>query len=146
MTDSLTDGEIVLRLLNEVPDDPARGWVPALNYEVLLPDSEQVIGHIDLRVGYTLGLVRHGGNIGYSIEPEWRGHHYAGKACNLLKAVAIEHGMDVLWITCNPANRPSRKTCEWIGATLVEIADLPPGHELRRDGRTQTCRYRWILY
>lgn len=146
MTDSLTDGEIALRLFTEVPDDPDRGWVHALGYEILLADSGAVVGMIDLRLGYTLGLIRHGGNIGYRVDPDWRGHHYAGKACKILKAVAIEHGMDVVWITCDPVNWPSRKTCEWIGATLVEIVDLPPDHDLRRDGRTQSCRYRWILY
>ena len=46
--------------------------------------------------------------------------------------------MDVLWITCNPDNWPSRKTSEWIGATLVEIVDLPPENDqYKRRGKTE---------
>jgi hypothetical protein len=49
------------------------------------------------------------------------------------------------FITCNPDNWPSRKTCEWIGATLVEIVDLPPENDQYKEGERQKCRYRWIL-
>ena len=73
-------------------------------------------------------------------------HHYAGKACKLLRQIAVTYGMDVLWITCNPDNWPSRKTCEWIGATLVEIVDLPPENYQYKKGERRKCRYRWILY
>jgi tagatose 1,6-diphosphate aldolase len=84
----------------------------------------------------------YGGNIGYGLEPAWRGRHYAGKACKLLKQVALDQGMGVLWITCNPDNWPSRRTCEWIGATLVEIVDLPPDNDQYLDRETRKCRCR----
>jgi len=89
-----------------------------------------------IRLGYTLSLVRFGGHFGFNVKSEWRGHHYAGKACKLLRQIAITYGMDVLWITCNPNNWPSRKTCEWIGATLVEIVDLPPENDQYKEGRS----------
>jgi tagatose 1,6-diphosphate aldolase len=142
----LTDGEILLRLIREVPANPAEQWLRAFHYGISLVNSKEVIGYIDIRLGYTLGVVRYGGHLGYRVEPAWRGHRYAGKACLILKQVAIEHGMDVLWITCNPDNWPSRKTCEWIGATLVETVDLPPDNDQYQRGDRQKCRYRWILY
>lgn len=142
----LTDGEIVLRLIRDVPANPAEEWLRALHYGISLVNAKEVIGYIDIRLGYTLDVVRYGGHLGYGIEPAWRGHHYAGKACLILKQVAIEHGMDVIWITCNPDNWPSRKTCEWIGATLVEIVDLPPDNDQYKQGDRQKCRYRWVLY
>lgn len=143
----LTDGEITLVLEKETPADPAREWVRALHYAIHHPDAADApIGHINLRLGYTMNVVRYGGHIGYAIEPAWRGRSYAAKACLLLKPIAIAHGMDVLWITCNPDNWPSRKTCERLGATLVEIVDLPPDNDQYQDGDRQKCRYRWMIY
>ncbi len=53
--------------------------------------------------------------------------------------------MSSLWITCDPSNTPSRKTCELAGGTLVEIVDLPEDHDLYRAGGRQVCRYRFAL-
>ncbi|MEE8418514.1 MAG: hypothetical protein V3S02_00210, partial [Dehalococcoidales bacterium] len=70
---------------------------------------------------------------------------YAARACNLIKQVALDHGLKTLWITCNPDNVPSRRTCEILGCELVEIEDLPEETDLYRDGDRQKCRYRWDL-
>ena len=142
----LADTEIELRLAREVSANPEKEWLCALHFNIVHIESQDTIGTIDIRLGYTLSLVRYGGHLGYRINPDWRGRHYAGKACKLLIPVALSHGMDVLWITCNPDNWASRKTCEWIGATLVEIVDLPPENDQYQDGERQKCRYRWILY
>ncbi len=142
---SLADTEIELRLAREVSANPEKEWLCALHFNIVHTDTQYSIGTIDIRLGYTLSLVRYGGHLGYRINPDWRGRHYAAKACKLLIPVALSHGMDVLWITCNPDNWASRKTCEWIGATLVEIVDLPPENDQYQDGERQKCRYRWIL-
>lgn len=146
MSDALSDGEIVLRLQKEAPADPCRSWVRSRHYGIVLERSDTVVGEIDIRLGYTLDLVRYGGNIGYGVDEHYRGHHYAGKACKLAKSIARECGMDVLWITCNPDNWASRRTCEWIGATLVEVVDLPSDNDQYLEGQRQKCRYRWVLY
>lgn len=143
---SLTDGEILLELATQVPGDTTKGWVPANHYQIQKVTTKEKVGQIDLRLGYTWDLVHYGGQIGYGVREEFRGHHYAAKACLLLKPIAKQHSMDVLWITCNPDNWPSRKTCEAIGATLVEIVDLPQSSDMYRAGERQKCRYRWIIY
>ena len=61
------------------------------------------MGKIDLRIGHN-GNVYYGGNIGYSVDKKYRGHHYAGKACLLLFELAKKHHMDYLIITCVPDN------------------------------------------
>lgn len=100
------------------------------------------MGVCDLRIGYNQ-RVYYGGNIGYRIKEEYRGHHYAAKACLLLFKLAKEHGMKYLIITCNPDNYPSRKTCEYIGCRLVEIVELPADNDMRlTDGETEKCIYR----
>jgi tagatose 1,6-diphosphate aldolase len=143
---NLTDGEIVLKLVEDVSARPDEAWLRALHYQILLADSQVVVGHIDLRIGYTTDIVRYGGHVGYRVKGAHRGNHYAGKACKLLFVVAQQFGMDVIWITCNPDNWASRKTCEWIGAELVEIIDLPPENDMYQDGERQKCRYRIVVY
>jgi predicted acetyltransferase len=146
MSNRLTDGEITLELVTQVPGDTAKAWVPTHHYQIQKATTKEPVGRIDLRLGYTWDLVRYGGQIGYTVDEKFRGHRYAAKACLLLKPVAQEYGMDVLWITCNPDNWPSRKTCEYLGATLVEIVDLPEESALYQRGERQKCRYRWVIY
>lgn len=50
--------------------------------------------------------------------------------------------MSELWITCNPDNRASRRTCELAGAALMEIVDLPSNSDMYLEGDRQKYRYR----
>ena len=141
----LTDGEISLALREITPADPAKGFVPAYLFNITRPDTGEVVGGIALRVGYTSDLVWYAGHIGYGVHEPFRGNHYAGKACRLMLPLAAAHGMDALWITCNPDNWASRKTCEFIGAELVDIVNLPEYTEMYKDGQRRKCRYRLLL-
>lgn len=140
----LTDGELDLILEAEILSENIRGYVPSYEYNIHLHDSTKKIGRINLRIGNNENIF-YGGNIGYIIDPEYRGKHFAAKACEIVKKVALAHGMDKLTITCNPDNYPSRRTCERIGAQLMEIVDLPPHNDLYGRGERQKCRYEWIL-
>ena len=53
--------------------------------------------------------------------------------------------MTELWICCNPENWASRKTCEYAGAELIEIIDVPPGNDLYDRGDRLNCRYQLRL-
>ncbi|MFC2070287.1 GNAT family N-acetyltransferase, partial [Chloroflexota bacterium] len=107
----LTDGEIKLVIKEKRPADEKRGYVSAYQFDILLPGQSKPAGRIDLRIGNTDYLITYSGHIGYGIGEEYRGNHYAAKACNLVKQVALGHGMKTLWITCDTDNYPSRKTC-----------------------------------
>lgn len=144
MTD-LTDGEIRLLLREEVGADPSLGRVRARRYDILRCEDGARVGEIDLRFGSTRELELYGGHIGYGVEPEHRGRGYATKACLLARPLFLAEGMEVIWITCNPDNWPSRKTCERLGAELVEIVALPPENDQYQEGERQKCRYRWTL-
>jgi predicted acetyltransferase len=50
--------------------------------------------------------------------------------------------LQTVWITCNPDNWASRRTCELAGAELVEIVDLPEDNDMYRKGKRRKCRYR----
>jgi predicted acetyltransferase len=143
-----TDGEIDVVVEHEYPAKKEKGlqWTPTYYFKVMIHEQDEKIGRISLTIGYTDFLVLYNGQMGFSIKNEFQGHHYAAKACMLVKQVAIDHHMDTIWIGTDPGNFPSRRTCEIIGCSLVEVIDVPPDSFLYKEGHHQTCRYRWILY
>ena len=143
-TDFLRNEEIRLVLEKTAEADPAKNWLPAYHFAICDPNGVKM-GVCDLRIGHNES-VYYGGNIGYRVDESYRGRHYAGKACKLLFELARRHGMEYVIITCNPDNRPSRKTCEWLGGELMEIAELPEDNDMRReDGETHKYVFRFAL-
>jgi len=137
----LVDNDLVLVLLEKVPADSAKGYVPAYSFGMSRDGNPENIGSINLRVGDTYRLRMYGGHIGYGVNQEHRGNHYAARACRLLFALARNHGMRQIWITCNPDNTASRRTCELAGAELVETVSLPRDTDMYQRGERQKCRY-----
>lgn len=142
-TSHLSDGEIMLRLKRATPADLKRCFLPAYHFDICLADGTPV-GVCDLRIGHSRKLYI-GGNIGYTVFPPYRGHHYARKACLLLFAFAKEHGLDYLIITCVPDNLPSRRTLEGLPGKMLEIADIPEDYEMYAEGKRQVCVFRYGL-
>lgn len=140
--DELVDEDLTLVLARRSPAARVRGRVPAYEFHMRQVGRPQRIGSIDLRVGDTYRLRMYGGHIGYGVNPTYRGHHYAARSCRLLFPLARRHGMRELWITCNPENIASRRTCELVGAVFVEIVDLPEDSDMYRIGERRKCRYR----
>ena len=126
----LIDGDLELVLVEEYPGDPDIGFVPAYRFEMRLTGA-------DKKVGNTHHIVMHGGHIAHGVLPEQRGHRYAARACRLLFPLARGHDLKTIWITCNPDNIVSARTCE-----LVEIVDLPEDTDMYRKGERQKCRYK----
>ena len=70
---------------------------------------------------------------------------YAAKACLLLFELAKKHNLEYVIITCSPDNYASRKTCEYAGGKLLEIAELPEGNDMRDSGETEKCIFKFLL-
>ncbi len=121
-----------------------RPGVAALPSPAPAPDLV-ICGSISLRIGHSLNLDRYLGHIGYHVMPSARGHHFSERATRLLLAVARAHGHQHLWITCNPDNVASRRTCERMGAEYVDTVALPRDNALYGQGDRQKCRYRMVL-
>jgi predicted acetyltransferase len=141
----LRDGDLVLRLVATEPADPAKDWVPYYIFHVISAKTEARAGEIHLRIGDTEHMRMYGGHVAYGVRPEYRGAHFAGRALRLLMPLARRHGLSELWITCNPENIASRRTCEFAGAELIGIVDLPPETDMYQEGEQQKCRYRLDL-
>ncbi|HYO09201.1 MAG TPA: GNAT family N-acetyltransferase [Tepidisphaeraceae bacterium] len=129
------------------PGDPSSNRLPAYHFWMRLaePIGEappvRMAGGMGLRIGINREIEFYSGNIGYHVYPPARGHRYAERACRLVLPLARRHGMSKLWITTNPDNWPSRRTCERLGARLVDIVPIPKEHPFRSRGETAKCRY-----
>jgi len=142
--DFIKGEEIDLIIEQKIRENKVKGFVPAYCYAINLTGTNLTIGTIDLRIGNNT-LTYYGGHIGYGIDKNYRGHHYAAKACKLLRNVALAHGMNELIITCNPENIASQKTCIRLGAQFIEIVDLPIDSDMYLEGERQKCIYKWRI-
>ena len=138
----LRDRELFLVLAKRNPADPVKGWIPSYDFEMHIDGTSECVGKVNFRAGTTPSLEMYGGQFGYGVYDPYRGHHYAERAVRLLFPLAQSHGLKTVWITCNPDNWPSRRTCERLGATLVEIVPLPPDNDMYHAGERTKCRYR----
>lgn len=139
----MKNSEIKLVLERTAEGNEEKGWVPAYHFAICNLTGTKM-GVCDLRLGHNDNLY-YDGNIGYSIYEEYRGHHYAGKACLLLFELAKMHQLEYVIITCNPDNYASRKTCEYAGGELLEITVLPEDNDMRQKGETEKCIFKFSL-
>lgn len=140
----LVDGDLELVLAKKTPADPVKGYVPGYEFEMRHPGESTAIGTIRLRIG-TPAELRYPGHIGYEVKQEFRGRRYAARSCRLLAPLARAHGLSAVWLTVDPANIPSQKTCLIIGATYVETVRIPKDHEMYAQGARFRRRYRLNL-
>ena len=139
----LVDDDLELVLTNMQSGDPRQRYVPVYIFHMTpLGRPQTVMGQLSLRIGHTEHIEMYAGHIGYTVEPAYRGHHYASRSCHLVLPLARGHGIDPLWITCNPENTPSRRTCEILGATLTEVVPIPQNDPLYQSDTKWKCRYR----
>lgn len=108
-----------LKLIEYVCRDLPKGFSPYYIYDILV--DEMSVGHIILREG-NMQERYYDGHVGYHIEEEFRGHHYAYQACLLLREKIKE---DQILITCDPDNIASRKTIEKLETQLLETKTIP---------------------
>ena len=143
-TDFLQNEEIKLIVDRLSEGNSERNWVPAYHFHICDLQGN-IMGFCDLRIGYTDGLY-YGGHIGYTVYEDYRGHHYAAKACKLLFSLAQKHDMPYLYITCNPDNFASRRTCEYLQGEFLGVVELPEDNDMRiYDGDTHKCIFKFDL-
>jgi tagatose 1,6-diphosphate aldolase len=137
----LNDGEVELLIAKLHPADAFAGYVPSYDFIIALSADHTPIGMLSVRIGHNQNTY-YGGNVGYHIDPPYRGHHYAAKACELAKQVGIRHRMDYFIITCNPDNHPSRRTIERAGGQFMECVLLPEDNAMYQAGEHYKLIYR----
>ena len=138
-----SDGEIDLLLSDTDVSDAECGIIDGFLFYIYNRKSRKYAGYVSLRLGESPALY-YLGHIGYRIEPEWRGNHYAERACRLLIPLLEELGLESVVITTDVDNLPSRRTCERLGCDLERIAPVPEKYRGVCSGSTAKCRYIWL--
>ncbi len=116
-------GELLdLRLIGVF--EPENGDLPFYWWDIILKSENKAVGKISLRLGESYHSY-YDGNIGYEIDEEYRGHHYAFLACQMVLEIAKKHGLKKLNLSCDYDNAASYKTIERLGGVLVEEV-VPP--------------------
>ena len=139
-TSDLRTDEIFLKLDKTAEGNLEKGWADAYYLKICLISCQTEVGECVFRVG-NIEKLFFGGNIGYGVHENYRGNKYAGKACMLLFKLAKRHGMKYLYITCDPDNYASRRTCEYAGGQLKTIIELPTDNDMYKKGSRQKCIY-----
>ena len=136
----LRDGDLGLELV-EFAIHPYH-TVPTYYFRMINLPLAASVGRINLRAASNPHLEQFGGHIGYDVEPNHRGHHYAARSVRLLVPLAQKLGLIPLWITCDPENLASRRSLEIAGAEFIEIVDVPSDCAIHKSGHPRKCRYR----
>ncbi len=138
----LSDRELSLLHRETTPGDPARGWVPSWHFTIAVARTREPVGMLSLRLGHSEWIERYAGHVGFAVAEPRRGHRYAARALKLVAPLAWRSGLAPLWITCNPDNVASRRTCQIAGAEWIEIVAAPAGNDMFARGERFKCRYR----
>lgn len=86
--------------------------------------DNKLVGIIEFRHELTEFLLKHGGNIGYSIHPEERKKGYGTEMLRLMLKKCKEYGKDRVLLTCDKENIASAKIMIANGAVLEnEVVD-----------------------
>ncbi len=141
----LRDRDLRLVLAATVADAETETQAPYYRFEIRNDVLDAVAGRISLRISQNEFFRLYAGQIGYSVLPEHRGNRYAARAVRLLIPLARRHGFTDLWITCNPDNAASRRSCELAGAEYVDTVEVPSWTEMYQRGDHRKCRYRLVV-
>ena len=136
----LRDGDLRLDVIEYGPHRVHK--VPTYHFRMVHAAREDELGLINLRVGSTPHIQLYAGHIGYLVHEPHRGNRYATRSVRLILPLARQHGLDPVWVTCDPDNLASRRTLELVGATLVEIVKVSEDCVIRQYGHPYKCRYR----
>ncbi len=139
-----SDGEIDLIPIRLSPPQKELGFGHERNWRITLHGCRQEIGQIAYRPGESPAVFFFG-HIGYHIQPEWRGHHYAEKACRLIREEILRSGKSSVVITCDPDNEPSRKTCRALGCLWESEVPVDEWLQRKYDISPRKERYIWRL-
>ncbi len=139
-----SDGVIDLIPLHLYPPDEEMGFGRNYDYMIVEHGQRKEAGRINLRLGES-ECMYYFGHIGYHVDPPFRGHGYARRACELLRPLILLHGKESVVITCDPDNWASRKTCIRLGCELEREVDVPKRIQTKWFISARKCRYIWRM-
>ena len=141
---AFTDGVIDLVPIDLYPPDEEMGFGDVYDFIIAPHGVKKEAGRISLRMGES-ECVYYFGHIGYHVDPPYRGHRYARRACALLKPLIEAAGKRSVVLTTDPDNIPSQRTIEGLGCVLENIVDVPAHVYRRWEISRVKLRYIWRM-
>ena len=140
----LSDGVIDLRPFAGYPPLKSMRFGEMHDYRITLHGRHREIGQISVRLGEGTGIY-YFGHIGYHIDPPYRGHHYAARACLLVRDLFVRAGKESAVITTDPDNEASRRTCERIRCLEERTVKEPVSLQKEWELSGEKVRYIWKI-
>ena len=137
-----SDGIIDLIPLQVAPPDSGLQFGHERVWRITVHNQRKEIGQLSYRDGESR-CVYYFGHIGYHIDPPYRGHHFAWRACMLIRNEIRLSGKASVVITCDPDNKASRKTCEALGCLWESEVPVDPYLQEKYDISPRKERYIW---
>jgi predicted acetyltransferase len=126
--------ESYLKVLSDMKHDALPGFVNSTALFGFV--SEEIVGKVNFRHSLNEKLMKVGGHIGYGVVSEHRGKGYAREMLKQTLAIALQHGLKRVLITCDEDNVASAKVIEKNGGVFENYYDP-------MDGTSKKKRY-WI--
>lgn len=108
----------------------------------IVDKSDNIVGHINLRIGESRHILSVAGHIGYQVHPEYRGHNYSYHACKALAPFIHKHYTSVV-VTADVDNLPSNAVIRKIGAEFIDRVEIPEGDPGYKEPGQVRLRYKW---
>lgn len=96
-------------------------WMDSLEHTYILSLDGILIGMIEIREITSDYLLNYGGNIGYTIHPDYRGRGYGKKILALALPICKEIGLSKVLVTCVDFNKKSESIIRHNGGILEDI-------------------------
>jgi predicted acetyltransferase len=138
---NLHSGRISLKFEKIVSIEPGSELVPYYHFNIM-DEDQSTVGHINFRVGETRHIMMCAGHIGYEVLPEYRGNLYSYHACKALTPFIKLH-YDQVIMTVDPANLPSIRIIEKLGAKFINEIKVPADDPAYAGGARNKKRYEW---
>lgn len=145
---NLRDDDLKLVFTQRTPVSEPDMEITAYHFLMRNALTDEEMGGINIKAGYTENIVKYRGNIGFSVLVNFRGKHYSSRSCLLLVPVLKVLKMNLVWITCNADNSASVKNIERIGAVYQETLTIPPDYpylSFYPEHARNKKRYKWEL-
>lgn len=139
----LSSGPVRLRFDGIVAVEPGGELVPYYHYKIADGDNN-IIGHINFRVGSTRHVSMVAGHLGFEIAKEFRGRAYLLHACQALRPLIKQH-YDKVIVTADPDNAASIRIIERLGARFISEVEVPRDDPAAAGGATWKKRFEWTL-
>jgi len=139
--DDLYDGPVRLVFDRVVTPPPRDGFVPFYHFRIV-NEAEEDVGHINFRVGDSRHVIMCAGHVGYGVREEYRGRAYAYHACRALAPFLREH-YDTVIVTADPANAPSLRVIDRLGAVFLDEVAVPADDPAFAAGARRKRRFAW---